>query len=191
MYRCATVSTDELDMLRSIENVVHLGHVRRIRTDGVMLAEGSITSGAGDIYVDCSAAGLPSPPPRPVFEPGRITLQQIRACQPTFSAAVVGHVEGVRDDDADKLRLCPTNPYPSAATDWITNTLIAQRAQSAWSEPDIAAWLEGCRLNPGRGLRDHAGDPRMQSALTRLLTNVEQALANLAQLAEGPAAGHR
>ncbi|MEZ5144210.1 MAG: hypothetical protein R2726_17065 [Acidimicrobiales bacterium] len=82
------------------------------------------------------------------------------------------------------MRLCPTNPYPNAAADWIGTTLIAQRAQVAWSDPDVAAWMERSRLNPGRGLRDHADDPRMQSALTRLLTNAEPAIANLTRLAD-------
>jgi hypothetical protein len=38
----------------------------------------------------------------------------------TFNAAMVGFVEAVRDDDADKNRLCPPAPYPSASIDWIS-----------------------------------------------------------------------
>ena len=142
MFRCATVSDIEIGALRSIEHVVRLGRVRRIDTDAITLAGGSMPSDRRQIHVDCSAAGLPIPPARPIFEPGRITLQQIRAYQPTFSAALAAFVEAARDHDEERNALCPANPYPSAAEDWIRTTLIAQQAQAAWSAPDIAGWLE-------------------------------------------------
>ena len=36
-----------------------------------------------------------------------------------------------RDDDDEKNRLCPPNPYPDAAIDWISGARIAQEAQTA------------------------------------------------------------
>jgi hypothetical protein len=86
MYRCATVSQAELGSLRRIENVVRLGRVVHIAADRIVLEEGSIPADGGQIHVDCSAAGLRLSPGRPIFADGRITLQQIRACQPAFNA---------------------------------------------------------------------------------------------------------
>jgi hypothetical protein len=183
MYRCATVSDIELDALRSIEHVVRLGRVRRLGAGTITLAGGSIPTDRRQIHVDCSAAGLPTPPPRPIFEPGRITLQQIRACQPTFSAALTAFVETARAHDKERNILCPANPYPSAAEDWIRTTLIAQQAQAEWSAPDISGWLDRSRLDAARGVGDHATDPRMQAALHRLFANMTPALDNLARLA--------
>jgi hypothetical protein len=183
MYRCATVSDRELGALRSIERVVRLGRVRRVGCGTIALAEGSIPTDRRQIHVDCSAAGLPTPHPRPIFEPGRITLQQIRACQPTLSAALVGFVEAARTDDKDRNTLCPANPYPSAADDWIRTTLIAQQAQASWSAPDVSAWLERSRLNAARGIGDHASDSRMQACIQRLLAAMTPAADNLARLA--------
>jgi hypothetical protein len=97
--------------------------------DGRLAAAGEH---ADFVRVDFSAAGLPT---RPIFEPGRITLQQIRTCQPTFSAALVAFVETARIHDKERNALCPANPYPSAAEDWLRTTLIAQQAQAAWSAP--------------------------------------------------------
>jgi NAD(P)-binding Rossmann-like domain len=125
MYRCATVSQAELASLRRIENVVRLGRVVQIAPDRIVLEEGSIPTDGGQVHVDCSAAGLRLAPARPVFADGRITLQQIRTCQPTFNAALIGYVEASRHDDAEKNLLCPPNPYPDAATDWIQATCIA------------------------------------------------------------------
>ena len=180
MYRCATVSEAELVHLRSIENVVRLGRVTHIGPDQIELAAGSIPAGRGHVYVDCSAAGLRIEPGRPVFADGQITLQQIRACQPVFSAALAGYVEAARDDDAVKNGLCPANPYPDTALDWIPVTCIAQRAEMAWvADAELSSWMQRSRLNATSAVRDHLDDPQMQSALTRLFTNIEPAIAQL------------
>ncbi len=183
MYRCATVSQAELGRMRHIENVVRLGRVVHIAADRIVLEEGSIPTDGGQVHVDCSAAGLRLAPGRPAFDAGRITLQQIRTCQPAFNAALVGYVEATRHDDAEKNRLCPPNPYPDTAIDWIPATCIAQRAQALWlADTDLSAWIEGARLNAVRGIGDHLADPRMKSALTRLFANAEPAVAKLETL---------
>lgn len=180
MYRCATVSESELTSLQRIENVVRLGRVVHIGPDQIALEAGTIPATAGHVYVDCSATGLRMAPARPVFTPGRITLQAIRSCQPTFSAALAGYVEATRDADAGKNRLCPANPYPDTAADWIATTCLSLRAQDRWlRDPDLAAWLDRSRLNAARGVRDQLDEPRMKSAVHRLLTNTEQAITNL------------
>jgi hypothetical protein len=183
MYRCATVSEPELDSLRRIENVVRLGRVVHIGTDQIAMDEGSIPTDRGQVHVDCSAAGLRVGPGRAIFEPDRITLQQVRVCQPTFNAALVAFLESARHDDAEKNRLCPPNPYPDSAFDWISANAIANRAQAAWfGEPDLVAWMERSRLNAARGIGDQMADPRMRSALDRMIANTEPAIANLEHL---------
>ena len=157
--------------------------VRRLGTDTITLAGGSIPTDRRQIHVDCSAAGLPAPPPRPIFEPGRIALQLIRAYQPTFSAALAAFVETARTHDTERNALCPANPYPSAAEDWIRTTLISQQAQAAWSAPDISGWLDRSRLDAARGIGDHAADPRLQASLHRLFASMKPAVDNLARLA--------
>src|SRR5580658_10179734 len=86
-FRCATVSKSELARLRTIEHVVRLGRVTHIGPDQIDLEHGSIPTDSGQVHVDCSASGLRAKLPyRPAFADGQITLQQIRACQPVFSA---------------------------------------------------------------------------------------------------------
>jgi len=185
-FRCATVSQDELVSLRSIENVIRLGRVTRIGPDQIKLAAGSIPAGRGEVHVDCSAAGLRTKPARPVFSAGLITLQQIRACQPVFSAALTGYTEATRGDDARKNLICPANQYPDAAVDWIPLTCAAQRAEITWvTDPDVSAWMQRSRLNATCGMGDHRGDPLMDSALARLFTNIEPAISKLETLMAG------
>ena len=208
MYRCATVSQAELVHLRGIENVIRLGRVTHIGPDQIDLADGSIPTDRAQVHVDCTAAGLRTKPGRPVFSDSQITLQQIRACQPVFGAALTGYVEATRDDYTQKNQICPANTYPDTATDWIRVTCTSQRAEIIWAtDPDVSSWMQHSRLNATRGIRDHQDDPQMKSALARLFTNIEPAIAKLETLmaeAErvddrgacgppepGPDAGHR
>jgi hypothetical protein len=92
-------------------------------------------------------------------------------------------VETARTHDKERNALCPANPYPSAAEDWIRTTLIAQQAQAAWSAPDISGWLNRSRLDAARGIGDHATDSRMQASLHRLFASMKPAIDNLAHLA--------
>jgi NAD(P)-binding Rossmann-like domain len=184
MFRCATVSPSELESLRRIEHVVRLGRVTHIGVDHIELADGSIPTDAQQIHVDCTGDGLPREPARPIFESDRITLQQVRTCQPSFNAALIGFVESSRDDDAEKNRLCPPNPYPVQATDWIGAQKISQSAETAWGEtPDVAQWMDHSRLNVARGFADHFDEPLMQTAIGRYLEFNGPAMERLTELA--------
>ncbi len=184
MYHAATLTVAELERLRSIENVVRLGRIKTIRADAIELEHGTIPTDRGQLHVDCSAAGLGKAPARPIFEPGRITLQCISTVFPTFNAAVIGYLEASRgSDEVAKSRLSPTNRYPDAANDWIPNMRGQLESLRLWNaEDDMAAWLESSRLNIVRGMFERASEPRMAEAIARLLTYTERAVANLEKL---------
>jgi hypothetical protein len=182
-YHCAILSRDELAQLRRVDDVVRMGRVRRITPRELQLEQGTVEAEPDDLYVDCSAIGLRRAPARPVFEPGRITLQQVRSCQPTFNAALIGYVEATRDDLEAMNRLCPPNPYPDVPHDWLSNTAISLRAARAWqAEPDLAQWLEQSRLNLLAGILQHLDEPRVQDAIERFGRNIKTAVDRLGQL---------
>ena len=183
MYKAAIASTGELEQLRRIENVVRLGHVRRLERDAIYLDQGSVPTSSSHLHVHCAAIGLNRSPAVPMFADDRITLQPIRTGLIPFNAAVVGFVEAARDDTAAKNRLCPPNRLPDEPLDWLRGILIGTNADYLWSkEPDMAAWLEKARLNPMHGLRAKGADPQVQRAMRRYVENVRPALARLAQL---------
>ena len=183
MYKMATIAEWELDRLRRIENVVRLGHVRRIERDRIVLDQGTIPTRPGHLHIHCAAYGLRRPPALPIFGADRITLQPVRTGLVPFNAALVAFVEAHREDDAEKNRLCPPNPYPDIPLDWARATLIQMRADRAWArEPDLADWLERSRLNPMRGIRARLGDPRVREASERFAESVGPGLARLAAL---------
>ena len=183
MFKGSTISEWEIALLRQIEDVVRLGHVRRIERDHIELDGGTIPTGPNHLHIHCAVDGLPHPPAKPIFEGDRITLQAIRIGLVPFNAAVVGFLEARREDDAEKNRLCPPNPFPNTALDWIRGTLIQMQADRLWTkEADLNEWLGRSRLNPTRDLRLHFGDPTAQALMTRFMQCVRPGVARLAAL---------
>ena len=183
MYRITMLSPSEIDALRQIEDVVRLGRVRRIEGDRIVLQQGETDTGPEVLHVDCTALGLRSAQATPVFQTGRIVLQQVRQNSPAFNAALIAFVEVHRDEDADKNRLCPPNPYPRSIDDWPGLNSRTWQIEQRWlREPDIAGWVAESRLNLLRGLPDHAADPSVKAAIERFLTYVAPATERLREL---------
>ncbi len=189
MFRGTMLSARELDALRQIEDVVRLGRVRRIEADRIVLEQGETETGPETLHVDCTAIGLTNAPATPIFEPDRIVLQQVRQLSPCFNAALIGFVEAHRDNDADKNRLCPPNPYTSTIEDYPRTVSRTWKTEMRWSsESDLSAWVADSRLNLLRGLADHAGEPSVQAAVQRYLTHLSPAIERLEQLDGSPVA---
>ena len=187
MFRGTMLSAGELAALRQIEDVVRLGRVRRIEADRIVLERGEAATEPDTLYVDCTALGLNNAPATPIFQPGRIVLQQVRHLSPCFNAALVGFVEAHRNDDAERNRLCPPNPYASGTEDWPRMISRTWRTEARWlTEPDLSAWIAGSRLNLLGAIPDHAEEPDVQDAVKRYLTNVAPAVERLKQLDDLP-----
>jgi len=183
MYRSTMLSPSELDALRRIDDVVRLGRLRQIEVDRLVLEHGETDTGPDVLHVDCTAHGLSNAPPIPVFGDGRIVLQSIRQNSPTFNAALIAFVEAHRDEDADRNRLCPPNPYPSSIEDWPGMSRRTWRVEERWlREPDLSGWVAASRLNLLRGLPDHAAEPPVKAAVERFLTHVGPATERLREL---------
>jgi hypothetical protein len=183
MYRGTMLSRREVDALRRITDVVRLGHVRRIEADRIVLERGETDTAADVVHIDCTALGLNNAPATPIFQPGRIVVQQVRHLSPSFNAALIAFVEAHRESDADKNRLCPPNAYPSGIEDWPRMMTRTWRTEPLFlSEPDVSAWVAASRLNLVGALPSHANDPSVQAALGRYLTYLEPAVDRLSQL---------
>jgi hypothetical protein len=187
VFRGAILSPIELDSLRRIENVVREKRVLRIATDRITFEEGSVATDPGQIYVDCTAAGVRPVQIRPIFEPDRITLQYVTIGIVPWGAATVGVVEASRSDDADKNRLCPPLTFTGNVSDILRVCYAGMSGLIARSsESDLASWTEASRLNPGRGAADHMDDPRVPAAFASLGANLGPAMSNLEQLVRTP-----
>ncbi len=189
MFRAAIISRRELESLRSIENVVRDGKVRRISSDRIVFDGSDVPSRGREIYVDCTAAGVRPTIRRPIFEADRLTLQYVTIGIVPWSAASIGVVEALRDDDAEKNRLCPPLIFTGNVSDALGLVQLGMTGMLARSgEPDIGAWNDASRLNPARGVADHLDDPRVPAAFASIRSHVGVALSNLERLVATPTA---
>ena len=148
VYHGAILSHAELAQLRRIRGIVRLGHVLSINAREIHLEQGSIPLEPGTLVVDCSAAGIPSVTPTPVWSGNRITPQWLRSFGTVFSAALIAHIEATFEDEAEKNALCTPIVPPTLATDWLRMLDVSLKNQLGWSRhPDLQKWLAESRLN--------------------------------------------
>ncbi len=181
MAKAPTLARWELDELRTVEDVVRLGHLRSVSRGRLDLAEGSVRIADDAVVVHCAADGLKHPPLVPVWRPSDITVQPVRTGFPCLGAALTGYVEATRDDDAEKNRVCAPSSFGNSLQQWATMNLLGTRNAQAFSaEPDIKEWADGVALNPARVPAGHPGSPALDEARGRLATFSAPALEKLA-----------
>jgi hypothetical protein len=189
MFHGATVTRLELEKLRGIKNIVRLGRLQHIDAQRMQLERGEHPCQLETLYVDCTASALkhalPIDAKQPVFEDGLVRLHMIRTYQPTFSAALIGHIEATLDDDAAKRQLCQPTHMTDTAEDYLRVMAVSTRNQAAWNAlPELRSWIRACRLDGfGSTIAQVAKDdaPRRE-VLARLAAATAPALANLERL---------
>jgi hypothetical protein len=184
VYRCATISQAELVQLRRIDGIVRLGHVRAVEATQIVLEQGQLPLSHDSLVIDCSASGIPQRPLVPVWAGVRITLQMVRVCQPTFSAALIAHIEGTFHDEAEKNGLCAPVPGPYLDIDWLRMLAVSVKNRFAWAQhPGIEQWLAQSRLDLfASAWRVQPGENEKVALLQRYRGAVMPALAKLPQL---------
>jgi hypothetical protein len=181
-WRGATISTGEIEALRTVEGVVReKGYVRRIGSYSVKLDAGEIPSSLGDVYVDCTATGVRQTAPLPIFDGDRIVLQYVTIGIVPWSMATIGAVEASREDETEKNRLCPPLTFNADASDMLQTAYTGMIGIIArGSDPDVGPWTERCRLNPAAGAMSRLDDPAIASAVSVMGEHVGAAMQNLA-----------
>jgi hypothetical protein len=189
-FRGATVSTRELDLLRAIEHVVRAKRIRRIGRTSVSTDTGDVPGSPNEVYVDCTAAGVRRTEPRPVFEPGRITIQYMSVGLLPWSAATIGFVESTGLDDEEKNRLCPPTVFSGDAADLPHLAYDAMRGQVARVRHEaVGPWSAGSRLNPARGAHEHIDERDVAESLAVVIEHTREALVNLGRAAARASVG--
>jgi hypothetical protein len=190
MAKAPTLAEWELELLRSVEHVIRLGHIDHVTGSEIVFDDGAITLPPGSLLVHCAASGLQYPPLVPLWGSDAIRLQTIRAGFPCFNAALAGFVEATRDDDRERNRLCPPNTLPDTPASWAQMQVRSSLAtRSFGAEPDIAAWANGCALNPAKVEPSQREQPEVKAAAARLADVAERGLTRMAGLAGEPLVG--
>ena len=183
MAKTPTLATWELEQLRTIENVVRLGHIGHVEPGRLVLGEGEVGIAGDAVVVHCAASGLRYPPMVPIWGDGTITLQPVRTGFPCFGAAITGHVEATRDSDEEKNRVCPPSLYSNTTADWARMQVVGSRASMAFaSDPELKAWADSTTLNPARVPPELVDSAEVGAAVARFRTYVGPGLARMEEL---------
>ncbi|MDF1505497.1 NAD(P)-binding protein [Roseisolibacter sp. H3M3-2] len=183
-WRCAIVSRAEAARLREVHDVVRLGRLRAVEPTRLVLDGGTVPAAPDTLYVDCSAAALQPPPRLPVFDGDAVHLLMVSWCQPVFSASVVGAVEALGGDDAERNALCAPVASPEVPDDVVPMWAASFANGARWARhPRVGPWLRRCRTYSSSVLAmgAAAGDPRL-GALRDAAARIGPATENLRRL---------
>ncbi|HEU4330232.1 MAG TPA: pyridine nucleotide-disulfide oxidoreductase [Lapillicoccus sp.] len=180
MARAPTLGLWELELLRSIDNVVRLGHVTAARRGWIDLDDGSVRVAEDCVVVNCAADGLKIRERVPIWGTDAITLQPVRAGFPCFGFALTGYVEATRNDDGEKNRVCRSSSFGNTGTDWAAMNAVGMRNSAAFSaEPDLDDFANRIAVNPARVPPGYPGSVALDDARARIGRYAGPALDNL------------
>jgi hypothetical protein len=191
MFHYATISNGELDLLRTIKQVIRQGRVRAIERDAMLLERGRVEMAADTLYVDCTASAVAFRENQPVFQGDRIVVQLLRAPLPTLSAAVTAWVEVHGGDDAHKNSLSTPVPFPRNLAGYAAATLMSMSNQLRWSQDEsLRRWLRRARLDGFARMVSEIDkqDEARQAVLARLRAASTAAARNMSRLVAAQAA---
>jgi hypothetical protein len=185
MAKAPTLGRWELELLRSVEDVVRLGHVRRAGRGKLQLDQGVREVADDAVVVHCAADGLRNPPLTPIWTDEAITLQPVRAGFPCFGGAITGYVEATRRsaDDAVKNDLCRPSRFGNSRQEWARMQVQGFVNTAAYkAEPDVADFSNRVALNASRVPPGHSS-PELDEILGRIARDTPAAVRRLDELA--------
>lgn len=184
MYRCATVTTTELQQLQRIKQIIRQGKVLSVSATQIELEQGTVPTSTETLHIDCTADGLARRPATPIFSDDGLKLQSVRTCQQVFSAAFIAHIEASYGNDEEKNALTQVVPHPDSALDFLRCALVNDANGAKWAaDPALTAWLQQARLDGFS--RDFAAEPPTQAEqqyIQRIGASDAAASANLQRL---------
>jgi len=185
MFHYATISTGEVELLRTIERVIRKGRVQSIGLDTMVMDHGSIAMERGTLYVDCTASAIRYQTPGAVFQGNRILVQLLRAPLVALSAALTAYVEVHGADEAQKNQLCAPVPFPENLAGYARATQASMMNQFRWSQDKaLRQWIRNARLDGfGKMVAElDKADTDRQATMARLRTNSMAAMSNMPKL---------
>jgi NAD(P)-binding Rossmann-like domain len=185
MFHFATMSKGEVAVLRRITNVVRKGRVQTIERDAMVLDGGRVAMEPGTLYIDCTASAIVQQPLQPIFQPGKIVLQLVRAPLPSFSCAMIAYVEAHYPDDAQRNKLCGNVPFPENVTGYVRTMAANMMNQMQWSkDKTLREWMRASRLDGFGKVMASAdrNDPEKMAILEKLRNQAMAAMGNMPKL---------
>ena len=177
MFHYATLSEGEVQLLRQLQHVIRMGRVLAIERDALVLEQGREAMDENTLYINCTASAVEPRDIEPIFQPGKIVPQLVRAPLVTFSSAVCAYVEAHYSDDVTKNALCAPVPFPRNVGGYVQSTLVSLTNQMRWSQDKpLRNWMRESRLD-GFGKMTSSIDPADTEKTAMLAELRQQAMA--------------
>ena len=187
MFHAAILSDLELEALRTVDDVIRHGRVRRIDPGAMTFDDTTVECPADSLFVDCTASAVATNvnDQTPVFEPGKINLQMIRQFQPCFSSALIAFIEANVTDDVERANMTRATPMTDTVDDYLRGLIDGLMNQGAWmGSAPVTEWINGCRLDAFGAIIEQIppDDTEKLEVLKRVAAAAPSAVANLMQL---------
>jgi hypothetical protein len=190
MFHYATISEAEVALLGQIRSVIRRGRVQAIDAAGLVFADGRQAMHVDTLYVNCTASAVEPRAGVPIFQPGKVVPQLVRAPLPSFSAALCAYVEAHYEGEEAKNEMCRVVPFPRNLLGYVQSTMVNMANQLRWSQDKaLRNWVRESRLDGfGRMVSMvDPGDTVKMSILSDLKQHSMAAMENAKKLL---AAGH-
>ncbi len=181
MAKGPTLSLAELQGLRRIENVVRLGHVRRIEGDHDRPRRRCRSRRA-----PVTSTSTARPPACPECRRARSSpttrspCSASPACTRRSPQPWPAILETTDRSTSEKNRLLPPNPYSDTPFDFLRAVIMGLHAEVRWAaEPDVQAWLDASRLNVVKDVASTDDHDELRDLQGRFLTAIFPALEKL------------
>jgi hypothetical protein len=185
MFHYATLSIGEIELLRTIKNVIRKGRVQTIELDAMVMVQGRIPMDPDTLYVDCTASALAYKTAGPIFQGDRILIQLLRAPLVALSAALTAYVEVHGGTEVQKNKLCVPVPFPENLAGYARATHASMMNQFQWSQDNaLRQWMRNSRLDGfGKMVAElDKTDTDKQAVIARLRTHSMAAISNMPNL---------
>lgn len=187
MFHGAILSDHEVEALRTVNDVIRHGRVRRIEPGVMFFDDTTVECPADVLFVDCTASAVAANvnDQTPVFEPGKINLQMIRQFQPCFSSALIAFLEGNVTDDVERASMTRPTPMTDVVDDYLRGLIDGLMNQAGWmGSGPVSEWINGCRLHAFGDIIEQISpdDTEKLGVLERVAAAAPSAVGNLMRL---------
>ena len=145
-WKCATISKEELETVRKIQNVIRKGRVEKVTKNSIFLERGKERTPDKSINIDCSAGGLAARPEKKIFSSNAITLQSVMMCQQVFSASIIAKIESLNLMASEKNALVNPVSHPEFVDD-LPECIFKSFKNLDQINRKFPVWMRTARLN--------------------------------------------
>lgn len=154
-----TLSQGEVDLLRSIDQVLRIGRVNHIEPGIVYGVDSDAEVPEHAPFIDCTATAAPRKAVSPIRHGDTITPQLLQVPLVSLSASVAGFIEATFETDEEKNALAVPAQMTDTPAHYPQALLANAENRMLWSQNEaITKFLQTARLGPAQRMMAVMGE---------------------------------